>query len=340
MLTKSCHDIDFLLWLLCSPTLATSREPPHLPSTISSTGSLNLFRKARKPRAAGSATNCLTCPIEQSCIYSAKRLYVDTKLDRGVTGWPVKIVVPDIEDTWMQHGKTQARQQLLSVLAEDYDRGTTPDAKIASRNWFGRCVWESDNDVCDDQLVTLTWADDPLPASSSSSSPPSATTTTTASANGRVESTAALLLDDTALARRGAKSALFHMTSNTAAICERRGRITGTAAELAYDSSSITLHDFASGATRVFRPDRADDGGGGGHGGGDKGLALGFVEAVAAVKRGEMAARQAQAVWLGCGVEELLRSHVAVFAAEEARRSGRVVRWEEFWGREVEGRKR
>ncbi len=48
-------------------------------------------------------------------------------------------------------------------LAENYDKGT-PDVDIARRNWFGRCVYESDNDVCDEQVVTITWDDDPLPS--------------------------------------------------------------------------------------------------------------------------------------------------------------------------------
>src|SRR5437763_6400109 len=36
LLTKSCHDIDFLLWLLCSPPRADGRSPPHIPSMITS----------------------------------------------------------------------------------------------------------------------------------------------------------------------------------------------------------------------------------------------------------------------------------------------------------------
>src|ERR1700761_281462 len=83
LLTKSCHDIDFLLWMLCSPAPGSS-EPPHLPSTFASSGSLNQFRKARKPKAAGTATNCLKCPIEDSCIHSAKRLYVDKHVEKNL----------------------------------------------------------------------------------------------------------------------------------------------------------------------------------------------------------------------------------------------------------------
>jgi hypothetical protein len=40
---------------------------------------------------------------------------------------------------------------------------------------------------------------------------------------------------------------------------------------------------------------------------------------------------------LGVDLEECVRSHAAVFAAEEARRKGTVVGWEEYWEREVGG---
>jgi predicted dehydrogenase len=160
LLTKSCHDIDVLLWLLCSPpscfaTDETGRgEPPHLPSTVSSRGSLQYFKKSRKPAAAGAATNCLSCPIENLCKYSAKRIYTGGELvglGTGNKGWPVSIVVPDIESYGTQE---RAREALLSELAKDYD-ATAPDHEVARRNWFGRCVYESDNDVCDEQVVKL-----------------------------------------------------------------------------------------------------------------------------------------------------------------------------------------
>jgi len=159
LLTKSCHDIDVLLWLLCSPASCSATddagrgEPAHLPSTVSSRGSLQYFKKSRKPTAAGAATNCLACPIEESCKYSAKRIYVGDQLvglGSGNKGWPVSIVVPDIES----YGTEElAREALFSELAKDYD-ARVPDHEVARRNWFGRCVYESDNDVCDEQVVS------------------------------------------------------------------------------------------------------------------------------------------------------------------------------------------
>src|SRR4051812_18181145 len=87
LLTKSCHDIDFIMWMLCSPPPNGDTEP-HLPSYITSTGSRKFFRKERKPKAAGDSTNCLSCPHEQDCDYSAKKIYLEKHLKRGNTGWP------------------------------------------------------------------------------------------------------------------------------------------------------------------------------------------------------------------------------------------------------------
>ena len=311
LLTKSCHDIDLLLWLLCSPPSPQSTAPPHLPSKISSSGHLNYFREHRKPPAAGAATNCLSCPVSSSCNYSAPKIYLDRFLTHGQTGWPVNIVVPEIETCYTKHSASAASKLLLTALAEDYDATSTPAAEIDARPWFGRCVWESANDVCDDQVVTMTWddEDDPLPP-----------TTDKVTNQGRP-------------INRHAKTAIFHMIAHTQAQCERRGRVYGTTGELTYDSHTIRVVDFASGIEKVHHPEQM----GGGHGGGDDGLAQGFVSAVEAVKKGEMGVEEAQRRFLGCSLEEVVRSHAVVFAAEEARREGRVVDWRGWWRENLEG---
>lgn len=294
LLTKSCHDIDWLLWMLCSPPPGTDRLAPHLPTTISSTGTLNLFRKSRKPVAAGSATNCLSCPLQNTCLYSAKRIYHDRHLLKAKnTDWPVDIVNPEIETIHSTQGPAAAQEALLTSLAEDYDTSTTPIFDIESRPWFGRCVWESDNNVCDDQHVLLTWED-----------------------------------EDAAHPARKAKTASFHMIASTLAQCERRGRIYGSTGEISYDSSRITVHDFTNDETRRFAPEVPKHSH---HGGGDQGLTEQFLKAVGAVESGAMRIGEAQGEFLGVSVEEAVRSHAVVFAAEEARKTGRVVGWREWW---------
>ncbi|KAK5002927.1 hypothetical protein LTR28_010813, partial [Elasticomyces elasticus] len=137
----------------------------------------------------------------------------------------------------------------------------------------------------------------------------------------------------TALKGRGAKTATFHMIAQTERQCERRGRIYGTKGEIAYDSRTITVYDFASGTSRWFDPPQP----GGSHGGGDDGLTRQFVRAVDAVKNHGMSVLEAQATYVGCTLEEIVRSHAMVFAAEEARKERKVVDWMEWWARMVDG---
>ena len=295
-----------MLWLLCSPAPGTNK-PPHLPSHVTSTGSLTHFKRLRKPALAGDTTNCLTCPAERECIYSAKKIYEEDNLAQGNIQWPVDIVYPEIEDCIQTQGYPAAAQQLRARLAENYNE-STPQEAIDRRPWFGRCVYESANDVCDDQTVTIAWDDDPLPSS------PSSDPATPAA-------TAELLKG------RGAKTALIHMTAFTDKICERRGHIYGSAGELHYDSHTISVHDFATKSTRVHHPPPAS----GGHGGGDAGLTGQFVKAVNAVKNLGEGVEEAQTRYVGCTLEDVMRSHAMVWAAEEARRERKVVGWREWW---------
>ena len=281
--------------MLCSPGPRAKDATPHLPSYVTSTGSLKFFRRERKPKAAGSATNCLSCPHEPDCDYSAKKIYLERHLNNGNADWPVKVVNPEIEDMFKTAGKEAAGRQLLKNLAEDYT-ADAPASQIDERSWFGRCVWESSNDVCDDQCVTITWD------------------------------------DDGTLPGRSPKTAQFHMVAFTEKQCERRGRIYGTKGEIEYDSREIKVHTFGTGQTKIHNPHVA----GGGHGGGDEGLARQFLLAVDAVDSGAMPAADAQRRYLGCDVDEAFRSHAMVFAAEEARTKRQVVEWKTWWADWVE----
>lgn len=79
---------------------------------------------------------------------------------------------------------------------------------------------------------------------------------------------------------------------------------------------TFEVTDFRTEETRVHKP--KDEGGG--HGGGDAGLVRTFVEAV----------REGKQEILGTDVEEVLKSHLTVFAAEESRRRGVVVDVDEY----------
>jgi predicted dehydrogenase len=122
LMTKSCHDIDIVChWF-----------SPDTPVRVSSFGGLQHFRKSGKPLEAGDATRCLDCAYERQCPYSAKKIYLD-RVALGHTGWPVRPLVDGIPDI----------ENVTDVLVHGP---------------YGRCVYESDNDVCDNQVVNLQYA--------------------------------------------------------------------------------------------------------------------------------------------------------------------------------------
>lgn len=118
LLAKSCHDIDLIHYLMDDTC-----------TSISSFGALKHFRHECQPK--GAADRCLDCPVEPDCPYSAKKIYLG-RLAKGQTGWPVDVVVPE---------PTEA--SLLEALR------TGP---------YGRCVYACDNDVVDNQVVNMKFA--------------------------------------------------------------------------------------------------------------------------------------------------------------------------------------
>ncbi|PVH68448.1 hypothetical protein DL98DRAFT_564674 [Cadophora sp. DSE1049] len=116
LLTKSCHDIDLLLWLLCSPLLG-SANPAHIPTIT------------RKPKAVGQATNCLSCLADKK----------HSRLGSGNTFWPVNIVLLEIEEYIAVSRATGGEAALTAKLTKDYT-SETPDAEVSVKNWFGRSL--------------------------------------------------------------------------------------------------------------------------------------------------------------------------------------------------------
>ena len=115
LLAKSCHDIDWMRYIVGTPI-----------ERVSSFGSLTHFRPENRPE--GAADRCLDCAIEPECAFSAKRLYLGMA-ERGQFNWPV------------------------TVLTSDH---TVAGVRSALRDGpYGRCVYASDNDVVDHQVVAL-----------------------------------------------------------------------------------------------------------------------------------------------------------------------------------------
>jgi predicted dehydrogenase len=80
LLAKSCHDIDWLLYVAGSPA-----------RRVSSFGGLAHFKPSSKP--AGAADRCLDCRLSSECPYSAPKIYRDAG-----PGWPVSVVTAGFAD--------------------------------------------------------------------------------------------------------------------------------------------------------------------------------------------------------------------------------------------------
>lgn len=120
LLAKSCHDLDWISYIMGEPCLS-----------LSSFGALKHFRKEEKPAAAGEAKRCLHCAYEPDCPYSAKKIYLG-RLAVGHTGWPVDVLTPE---------------PTVESVTEALEHGP-----------YGRCVYECDNDVVDHQVVNMLFA--------------------------------------------------------------------------------------------------------------------------------------------------------------------------------------
>ncbi|XP_069804416.1 putative oxidoreductase YteT [Dendropsophus ebraccatus] len=116
LLAKSCHDIDLISYWMGDQRCVK----------VSSFGNLSHFTKENKPE--GASSRCLDCAVEETCPYSAQKVYLK-KAERGGFGWPVSVVcgLQDIES-------------LTDALR------TGP---------YGRCVYECDNDVVSHQVVNM-----------------------------------------------------------------------------------------------------------------------------------------------------------------------------------------
>jgi predicted dehydrogenase len=116
LLAKCCHDMDILLYVLGGRC-----------NRVTSFGSGRYFQTKNAPPQ--STSNCLDCPLSESkCPYSAPKFYL-SRLREGKRGWPIDVITNDI---------------------------TEPGIISALRSGpYGRCVYHSDNDVIDHQVVLL-----------------------------------------------------------------------------------------------------------------------------------------------------------------------------------------
>ena len=119
ILQKCCHDLDLLVYYVGSKC-----------KSVYSQGSLEFFKKENKPEGAGS--RCESCKYINNCIYSAENLYVKRWREDGCeTKWPYDVV--DISEKITEESLRRAYQS----------------------NAYGRCVFECDNNVVDNQSLSI-----------------------------------------------------------------------------------------------------------------------------------------------------------------------------------------
>ena len=119
LMAKCCHDIDWIHYIMNSKCVS-----------VQSFGTLNHFRKEKKPR--GAADRCLDCAIESQCPYSAKKIYIKP-FENGHSGWPISILTHKV-----------TKENIIKALREGP---------------YGRCVYNCDNDVVDNQVVNMLFED-------------------------------------------------------------------------------------------------------------------------------------------------------------------------------------
>ena len=119
LLAKSCHDLDWIRYIMDTPC-----------THVSSFGSLFHFRPENKP--IGASERCLDCSVAPDCPYDAQKIYL-ARAQKGESGWPLNTITSDLSLA----GVTRALRD----------------------GPYGRCVYAGQNDVVDHQVVNMQFAD-------------------------------------------------------------------------------------------------------------------------------------------------------------------------------------
>jgi predicted dehydrogenase len=124
LLAKCCHDLDMIYYLSGKAC-----------KNVFSVGSLQFFQKDNAP--AGAPPYCLQgCPAKKSCPYHVRKIYY------GFTRHTIPLLYRN--KTLITGKRGAKRKELIQTLK------TSP---------YGRCVFQCDNDVMENQTVALSLAD-------------------------------------------------------------------------------------------------------------------------------------------------------------------------------------
>jgi hypothetical protein len=124
VLAKTCHDFDNIIWFM-------GKKISH----VSSFGNLSHFKSSQAP--IGATKRCLDgCKVKDQCPYDAEKIYIknfEKYPDDQKESWPF-IVLSD----------HPTRDSLYQAIQEGP---------------YGRCVYHSDNNVMDHQIVNMSFVD-------------------------------------------------------------------------------------------------------------------------------------------------------------------------------------
>ncbi len=118
LLAKCCHDIDIMMWLMGDDA----------PVKVSSFGGLMQFKPENAPENSG--TRCLVdCPLVDTCLYSAKRIYLDHP------------------DRWSFYVWDKLEDKVNATLEDKRE--------LLKASPYGICAYKSDNNVVDHQSLNV-----------------------------------------------------------------------------------------------------------------------------------------------------------------------------------------
>ena len=132
IMQKCCHDLDLLQYYASSKC-----------KTVYSVGDLSFFNQANKPE--GAASRCKDCKYIHDCVYSAERLYVEKR--RKDFDWAFD--KPDVDEEKRRQGWPFNVVDLTRPITEESIRNAYEN------NQYGRCVFDCDNNVVDNQTVVM-----------------------------------------------------------------------------------------------------------------------------------------------------------------------------------------
>lgn len=121
ILAKCCHDLDLLQYYAKSKC-----------KTISSIGDLTFFNEKNAP--VDSNARCLDCKYVETCLYSAKRIYLERWNNAGnpIDDCPYNVITC----------APTTKEKIINAIKDGP---------------YGRCVFHCDNNVVDYQLTEMTF---------------------------------------------------------------------------------------------------------------------------------------------------------------------------------------